>query len=39
MDLINKAITEVMFRIPREILKLAYMDRQDFRAAPISLEE
>jgi len=39
MDLINKAINEILFRIPREILKLAYMDRQDFRAAPISLEE
>lgn len=39
MDLISKAISELLFTIPREILKLAYMDRANFRAAPISLEE
>ena len=39
MDLINKAVTEIKYRIPREILKLAYMDKQDFRQAPISLDE
>ena len=39
MDLISKAVDELKFRIPREILKLAYMDRQDFRQAPISLDE
>ena len=39
MDLINKAIAEIKFRIPREILKLAYQDKQTFRAAPISLDE
>lgn len=39
MDLINKATQEVLFTIPREILKLAYADPANFRAAPISLEE
>lgn len=39
MDLITKALSDVLFTIPREILKLAYADREDFRAAPISLDE
>jgi len=39
MDLITKAITEIKFTIPRAVLKLAYSDRQDFRTAPISLDE
>jgi len=39
MDLITKAIDEIKFSIPREILKLAYQDRENFRAAPISLDE
>lgn len=39
MDLISKAISEICFTIPREILKLAYLGKQDWRAAPISLDE
>lgn len=39
MDLITKALDELKFTIPRAILKLAYMDKQDWRAAPISLDE
>lgn len=39
MDLITKAISEIKFTIPREILKLAYMDKSDWRAAPLSLDE
>lgn len=39
MDLITKAIDEAKFTIPREVLKLAYIGKQDWRAAPISLDE
>lgn len=39
MDLITKSIDEIKFRVPHEILKLAYMEKKDFRAAPISLDE
>lgn len=39
MDLITKAIDELKFTIPREILKLAYCEREDYRAAPLSLDE
>lgn len=39
MDLITKAIDELKFRIPREILKMAYSEKKDFREAPISLDE
>lgn len=39
MDLITKSLQELQWTIPREVLKLAYMDKIDFRTAPISLEE
>lgn len=39
MDIISKAIDEILFTIPREILKLAYSDPANYRAAPITLEE
>lgn len=39
MDLISKALEELRFTIPHEILKLAYSDRGAVRAAPISLDE
>lgn len=38
MDLISKAIAEAKYRIPREILKLAYMEQQ-WGAAPVNLDE
>lgn len=39
MNLITKAIREIQFRIPREILKLAYEEKVQWREAPISLDE
>lgn len=39
MDLITKAIDEIKFRIPRQILEMAYSDGQEWRGAPISLDE
>lgn len=39
MDIINKAIQEIQYSIPREVLRLAYMDRGDWRKAPVSLDE
>lgn len=39
MDLISKAIDEIKFRIPRDVLQLAYIGKTDFHTAPISLEE
>lgn len=39
MNLINKAITEIKFRIPAEILKLAYQDDAPYARAPISIDE
>lgn len=39
MDIIQKAIDEIKFRIPREILKLAYMEKRTWSEAPVSLDE
>lgn len=39
MDLITKAIDEIKYRIPREILKLAYLDKNFYTKSPISLDE
>lgn len=40
MDLITKAVEEVLFRIPREILKLAYAEPFEYnRVNPTTLEE
>ena len=39
MDMINKAIADAKFTIPREVLRLAYMPRQNWREAPLSLDE
>lgn len=39
MDLITKAIDEIKFTIPMEILKLSYLEPGFARAAPLSLDE
>jgi len=39
MDIISKAIDEIKFRIPYEVLRLAYHGTYNPHAAPISLDE
>lgn len=39
MDIINFAIREILFTIPRDVLRLAYIPKESWRRAPISLEE
>ena len=39
MDIINYAIREIMFTIPREVLRMVYMPKENWRRPPTNLEE